>query len=107
MSEGCPQNYKTIYRCMSTKLYQRVVHKTIFQSMSTKLYRRVVHKNIFVKVCPLNYIEGLTNKFGNRRLSNELSNTKNFCFRNSFSYMENACVRELVRTRDIGMACRH
>ena len=24
-----------------------------------------------------------------------------------FSYMENACVRESTRTRDMGRACRH
>ena len=77
-------------------------NKTICRSMSTKLYRRVVHKNIFVRVCSLNYIGGLTNKFGNRRLSNEFSKTKIFCLGNSFSYIENGCVRELVRTRDMG-----
>ena len=27
---------------------------------------------------------------------------KIFCFENSFSYMANACVRESVRTRDMG-----
>ena len=27
---------------------------------------------------------------------------KIFCFENSFSYMENACVRESARTRDLG-----
>ena len=27
---------------------------------------------------------------------------KPFYFENSFSYMENACVRELVRTRGVG-----
>ena len=35
-------------------------------------------------------------------LSNGFSKTKIFCCENSFSYMENACVRELTRTRDLG-----
>ena len=50
--------------------------------------------------CLINYIGGLSNKLY-RRLSNEFSKTKIFCFENSFSYMENACVRELARTRDM------
>ena len=28
--------------------------------------------------------------------------TKMFCFENSFSYMTNACVRDLATTRDTG-----
>ena len=28
--------------------------------------------------------------------------TRIFCFENKFSYMANACVRELARTRDMG-----
>ena len=63
--------------------------------MSTKLYQRVVHKNIFVVVCPLNYIGGLTNKFGNRRLFNELLKTKIFCFGNSF-FIDGKCKCEGV-----------
>ena len=69
ISEGLPT---TIYRSMSTKIHQRVVHKAIYQSMSINLYRRVVHKNKYI------------------------------CFENSFLYMENACVRESVRTRGMG-----
>ena len=57
---------------------------------------------LFIGVCPLNYIGGLTKKFWNRRSPNELSKTKMFCFGNNFSYMENACVRESVRTRGMG-----
>ena len=51
----------------------------------------------------------LLNKAVFRRLSKELKyKTKIFCFGNeSFSCMEYACVRELVRTRDIGMKCEH
>ena len=54
--------------------------------MSNKLYRRVVHTN-FIEVCPINYIGGLSNKLY-RRLTNEFSKTKIFCFENRFSYME-------------------
>ena len=63
----------------------------------------------FIRVCPINYIGGFLNKFylsmSNklyRRLTNEFSKTKIFCFENKFSYMANACVRELARTRDMG-----
>ena len=44
-----------------------------------------------------------------RRLSEELKyKTKIFCFVNEgFSYMTCACVRELVRARDISMTCDH
>ena len=68
--------------------------------MSNILYRRVVHTN-FIGVCPINYIGGLSNKLYGR-LTNEFSKTKIVCFENSFSYMENACVRESARTRDMG-----
>ena len=40
-----------------------------------------------------------------RRLTNEFSKTKIFCFGNSFfffSYRASACVRESMRTRGIG-----
>ena len=83
------------------KLHRRVAQQTICRSISTKLYWRVVH-TIFVGVCPLNYIGGLINKFGYRRLSNEFLETKIFCFENSFSYMASACVRKSVRTRGMG-----
>ena len=35
-------------------------------------------------------------------MSNGFSKTKSFCFENSFSYMTLACVRESVKTRDMG-----
>ena len=68
--------------------------------LSSKFYRRVVQQilsedvqQIISEGCPKNLIEGLFYVF---------SKTKIFCFENCFSYMENACVRELVRTRDMG-----
>ena len=79
----------------------------VCRSMSTKYYRRANQQN-FDEVCPLNYIGGPTNIYRSmsnkvyRRLTNEFSKTKIFCFENSFSYMENACVREPMRTQDMG-----
>ena len=32
---------------------------------------------------------------------------KIFCFEKFFSYMAIACMRELARTRDMGLTCRH
>ena len=74
---------------------------------------------IFLGVCPLNYIRGLSNNIS-RSMSIKLyfgglSNIylifeecpmsfkkKNFCFQKHISYMANACVRESVRTRNMG-----
>ena len=98
ISEGCPIN--KLYWSMSNKFYRRVVQQIN--------YIRVCPLK-FIGVCPINYIGGLSNKFywsmSNklyRRLTNEFSKTKIFCFENSFSYMENACVTESARTRDMG-----
>ena len=44
------------------------------------------------------YIGGLSNGFFHWRFVQRVSKTKIFCFENDFSYMENACVRESVRT---------
>ena len=44
-----------------------------------------------IGVCPLIYIEGLSTK-----------KTNIFVLKTVFSYMENACVRESVRTRGMG-----
>ena len=51
----------------------------------------------------------LLNKAVFQRLSKELKyKTKIFCFENEgFSHMAYACVKELVRARDIGMTCEH
>ena len=81
ISEGCPIN--KLYQSMSTKVYR---------SMSNKLYQRVIHK----------YYRSMSNKLY-WRLTNEFSKTKIFCFENGFfSYIANACVRELARTRGMG-----
>ena len=50
------------------------------------VYRRVVHK-VNYRSMSLMYIGGLSTK-----------KNKYLCFENSFSYMENACVRESMRT---------
>ena len=59
----------------------------------------------------MSFIEGLSNGFISevcpmgffyRRFVQWVSKTKIFCFENSFSYMANACVRESVKTRDMG-----
>ena len=64
-------------------------------------YIRGLSNNI-IGVCPINYIGGLSNKFLYRRMSNEFSKKKNLLFWNQLSYMENACVGEPMRTRDMG-----
>ena len=61
--------------------------------LSTEFYRRLVQRI---------YIGGLSNGFFYQRFVQWVSKTKIFYFENSFSYMENACVRESVRTRDMG-----
>ena len=65
------------------------------------LYRRVVQYII------ISEFRGFTTLLQDRSMSNGFSKTKSFCFENSFSYMEFACVRELVRSRDMGKACSH
>ena len=46
----------------------------------------------------MNVIGGLSNDFFYRSFGQWVSKTKIFCFENSFSYMVNTCVVELVRT---------
>ena len=58
---------------------------------------------IFLRTCPLNYIsEGYPIYTDFQRMSNEFQKQKSFVLKKQISYMENACVRESVRTRDIG-----
>ena len=79
----CPMN---CIRWFSNKSYWRLVKRNYSDGCSMELYRRLI---------------------------NEFSKTKIFCFENSFfSYMASAYVRESVRTRGMGhgawgMACRH
>ena len=47
------------------------------------------------------YIEGLYNGFSIRGSSNGFQKKKSFILK-TISYMANACVRESVRTRDMG-----
>ena len=84
---------------MSNKLYRRVV-----QQILSKYVQQIITEGCstnFFGVCPINYIGGLSNKLY-RRLTNEFSKTKIFCFENRFSYMENECVRESTGTRNMG-----
>ena len=60
------------------------------------LYRRVVQ---YITILEFG---GLSTLLQDRSMSNGFSKTKRFCFENSFSYMTLACVRESVRTRDMG-----
>ena len=52
--------------------------------------------------CLTNVFRGFSNEFFYRRFTQWVSKTKIFCFENSFSYMVNACVGELMRTQDMG-----
>ena len=68
---------------LSTKFFIRVCPLKYIRGLSTKL---------FIRVRPLIYIGGLsTNK------------TNIFVLKTFFSYMENACVRESMRTRCMGL----
>ena len=60
------------------------------------LYRRVVQYII------ISEFDGLSTLLQDRSMSNGFSKTKSFCFENSFSYMKLVCVRESVRTLDMG-----
>ena len=60
------------------------------------LYRR------FVQYIIISEFRGLSTLLQDQSMFNGFSKTKSFCFENNFSYMTLACVRELVRTRDIG-----
>ena len=62
--------------------------------LSNNFYRRLVQQI---------YIGGLSNGFFYQRFVQRVSKTKIFCFENSLSYMANACVKESVRTRDMGL----
>ena len=69
-----------IFRSMSTKLYQRVVHN-IFRSMSIKLY-----------------FEGLSNIyiFDIWRMSNELHKQKSFVLKKKTDFINGKCMCERV-----------
>ena len=74
---------------------------TVIGGLSNEFYWRLVQRI---------YIGGLSNGFFYLTFVQWVSKTKKiFCFENRFffSYMVNACVRESVRTQDMGMTCRH
>ena len=87
VSEGCPQNYLSEY---VHYLFQRVVHKIIYQSMSTICIGGLSTK-LFIGVCRLFILEGCPQV---KQIS---------LFWKRFSYMAQACVRESVRTRGMGL----
>ena len=88
------------YQSVSNRLYRRVVQQ-YYRSMSNKLYRRVVQQyyrsmsNKLYQSCLINF------DIGESPMSFQ-KQKKNLLFWKQFSYMENACVRESVRTRDMG-----
>ena len=58
---------------------------------------------LFLGACPLNYIsKGCPIYIDFRRMFNEFQKQKTFVLKKQISYMENACVRESVRSRDMG-----
>ena len=87
VSEGCPQNYLSEY---VHHLFRRVVHKTIYRSKSTICIGGLSTK-LFIGVCPLFIFEVYPQV---KQIS---------LFWKLFSYMAQACVRESVRTRGIGL----
>ena len=103
VSEGFPQN------CLSEYvhyLFRRVVHKTIYRSKSTiciggcpqnyyqsmsTIYFEGLSIKLFIGVCPLFISDGCPQV---KQIS---------LFWKRFSYMAQACVRESVRTRGMGL----
>ena len=71
-------------------MYKRVVHKIIYRSMST-IYLEGLSIKLFIEVCPLFISDGCS----------EVKQISLFWKR--FSYIAQACVRESVRTRGMGL----
>ena len=87
-----------------------LVNKQLYSEGYPTLFLRVCPLNyigglstIFLGACPLNYIsEGCPIYTDFRRMSNEYQKQKSFVLKKKILYMENSCVRESVRTRDMG-----
>ena len=87
-SEGCPQKYLSEY---VHYLFRMVVHKKNYLLEHVHyMYRRVVHKIIYRSMSTI-YIRGLS------------TSKKKIFFWKQFSYMAQACVRESVRIRGMGL----
>ena len=85
----CPQTNENL-RVVKRKFYRKIVRRIALESCPT----------VHVGGCPMDYFGELSNN-SPRRVVHKVN--KLICLETKFSYMAQACVRELVGTRDMGL----